>query len=651
MPDYLVSISFTGREAGINLAFKKMADGADHFGDAASRNFSKASKMSSGFMNSFKGNLAAGAIQRGLGFIQQGVSEVATQFIDFDDAIYGATARFEAAEAKGTDMVMVMQNLRDAARQVGSETQFTATQAAQGLDKFALAGFTSTEAIQTLKSQIDLATVTGEDFMRVADISSDLLGSFGGAALESSKKIEMLKEMNALLAVGTLSANVTMESLFETLKTSAPIGTSLGMSMKDMIATTSVLGSAGIKGTEAATAMKNIFLRLVKPTADVTSALDDLRLNQRDFVNESGGLKSTAEIFGLIGERTKGMENVKVAALFSSLAGLRGIAGASVIAANIDQIKNQMIKMGEDPQAAMIKTADFMRQSLGNRIKILGSAAVELGFKFFNAFAKDGGDGLTKLSNAISEFDPTPITDTLKFLFDIMKGIFSFISPIISFLPMLAKGWAAYKFYLVATYVTQKAMIALEWIKYLWMMRGAIVAAIQAQNGLNVAMSLNPIGIIITGIVALVGALKYLYDNFGLITVQWEFGWNVFLSKMALAQYRIYEFLTSIPQIGAAFQEGFNIAKVNLVQTDDAAQNALRKLKEVEDSYDEKKFLGMFSGKIGGNLTSPPNQAEAMNRSNVNVSGTIGVSGPPGTTVQKDKKSSPGFNMALMGAG
>ncbi|MCK5613740.1 phage tail tape measure protein, partial [Candidatus Pacearchaeota archaeon] len=110
-----------------------------------------------------------------------GIGLVAREFVKFDDAIFGATARFKAAEKPGTDMTKVMQNLRDAARKTGAETQFTATQAAEGLNKFALAGFTSEEAIMSLRSQIDLTTATGEDFMRVADISSDLLGAFGFA--------------------------------------------------------------------------------------------------------------------------------------------------------------------------------------------------------------------------------------------------------------------------------------------------------------------------------------------------------------------------------------------------------------------------------------------------------------------------------------
>ena len=420
--------------------------------DKVSEPMSRASKSVTGFSKRMRGqfrradvsisgvnkgiNRVGGRVAtRGLQGLAIGAALVAREYVKFDDAIFGATARFKAAEKPGTDMAVVMTNLRKAAREMGAQTQFSATLMAQGLDKFALAGFNSSESISILGSQVSLATVTGEDFMRVADISSDLLGAFGGAALESSKKVEMLKEMNALLAVATLSANVTMEDLFETLKTSAPIMSQMGISMKDTIAAASVLGSAGIKGSMAATAMKNIFLRLVKPTGEVNQALRELNLSQQNFVNQTGKnkgkMKGVAEIFALIGEKTKGMEDVKVARLFAGLAGLRGVAGAAVLAKNIGEVRKQLIKMGKDPQAVMEQTAKFMRQSMGNRLKALSSAATELGFKFFSAFAGKGKKGIDSLTKAILKFDVKPLVEGLKLFFIIISGVYNIIKPFI----------------------------------------------------------------------------------------------------------------------------------------------------------------------------------------------------------------------------
>lgn len=167
---------------------KKMAQSNSRFTKQIRKDYALASRSANRFTNSLgkKGNAAMKrTVQVGLAGLGVGLAMAAKEYATFDDAIFGATARFKAAEKPGTDMTVVMKNLRKAARDMGAQTQFSATLMAQGLDKFALAGFNSEESIKVLNSQVNLATVTGEDFMQVADMSSDLLGSFGFAALES----------------------------------------------------------------------------------------------------------------------------------------------------------------------------------------------------------------------------------------------------------------------------------------------------------------------------------------------------------------------------------------------------------------------------------------------------------------------------------
>lgn len=485
MPDFVVGTRFKAFDQ-MKTFWKRNTASAVKFGNEATRQFKRASMAATGFKNITKGILAAGAVQRGLGLLSQGVGSVTRDFISFDDAIFAATARFKAAEKPGTDMKKVMNDLRVAARKTGSATQFTAAQAAKGLDKFALAGFNSKEAIASLRSIIDLTTATGEDFTRVSDISTDLLGAFGGAALKSAEKVKFLKEMNALLAVATLSANVTMEDLFETLKIAAPIATQLGINMKDVIATTSVLGSAGIKGSIAATALKNVMLNLVDPASKSAKALGKLGIAHSEIVTKQGKLKPMSQIFNLIGEKMKSTNKTAIqqAAIFKELFGLRGIAGAAVIAKNLPAIRKQLIAMGKDPQKVLMQTADFMRKSMGNRIKILGSAATELGFKFFQAFAGKGKKGIDDLTKSIQKFDVKPIVFALKTFFTIVSFLFNILKP---FLPIL----------LTMVVVTK-----------LW-------AAAQAI--LNVILTANPIGLIIMLVGALIIAFIQLVHKTGSI--------------------------------------------------------------------------------------------------------------------------------------
>jgi TP901 family phage tail tape measure protein len=538
-----------------------------------------------------------------------GVGLAAREYVQFDDAIYGATARFKAAEKPGTDMAKVMENLREAARKTGAETQFTATLAAQGLDKFALAGFTSSEAIAVLKSQVDLATVTGEDFMRVADISSDLLGGFGGSALESSKKIAMLKEMNALLAVGTLSANVTMEDLFETLKMVAPIATQAGKGMADTIATVSVLGSAGIKGSVAATALKNVFLNLSAPTDAVHSALAKLGLTQKDLIDSTGKLKSTVDIFGLIGNGMEKLTKVEQSAVFKDLFGLRGIAGGAVIAQNINQIREQLIRMGKDPQQVMEQTAAMMRQSLGNRIKILASAATEMGFRFFEAFDGDARDGLDSLTESINKFDMKPIVQTVKLILVVVRELFRILGPS---LPILLGVVAAVKAWVIA------------------------------QAALNFLLAANPVGLTIAAVVALGIAIKDLVDNWDLYSLNFKLKLHEILLGWQAIKYQVLDVMATLGMMDKAVAQGaFKEFGMSLIESDImTAQRALLMKKK-----------GLDPGEVtlrstGRKFFSSPESMKSETTTNNNTTLDVNINGAPkGSTAKASGRPAPGLTL------
>jgi len=101
----------------------------------------------------------------------------ANEFIKFDQTITGANARFKDTVLGSQQAVTNLALLKKEARAVAATSQFLGTETAAGLNFYAKAGFTTTEAMAVLADTIDLATVAEADFNRTADISSDLLGA------------------------------------------------------------------------------------------------------------------------------------------------------------------------------------------------------------------------------------------------------------------------------------------------------------------------------------------------------------------------------------------------------------------------------------------------------------------------------------------
>jgi TP901 family phage tail tape measure protein len=411
--DKKVGTKFTAKD-GVTKRFSLMERAAARFGRSADKSFRKASRGASRFSSVTKGVVAGLGISRGLALVSQGVGSVVTQFIAFDKAALGATVRFKDIGPAAANFNDQLKLVEKSARDMGATTEFTAAQSAEALDFLARAGFTSTEAMGSLKSMIDLATASGEDFARVADISSDLLGAFGLNVKDTSQKIANLNRLNDVLVKSANSANVTIESMFDTMKTAAPIGRILGIELEEVAALTALLGSSGIKGTEAGTALKNSFLRLSAATPKTVKMLKDINVEIDDG---TGNMRKFTDIIADVGAATKGLGTLQTAKIFNELFGKRAIAGATNLADSISELRD-FEKMLKGAGKTSELTAEIMRTSIDAKLKTLGSSATEAGFKILNAFEVNGKKGIDSLTEAIRGFDVKPMVDGLTIIID-----------------------------------------------------------------------------------------------------------------------------------------------------------------------------------------------------------------------------------------
>lgn len=405
----IVESKFTAKD-GVTKRFSLMDRAAARFGRNTDRSFKRASRSASRFSSVTKGIVAGLGISRGIGLLTQGIGAVTTGFIAFDKAALGATVRFKDIGPEAADFNDQLKLIRKSARDMGATTEFTAAQSAEALDFLARAGFSSTEAMGSLKSMIDLATASGEDFATVADYSSDLLGAFGLNAKDAGQKITNLNRLNDVLVKSANSANVTIESMFETMKTAAPIGRTLGIELEEVAALTATLGSAGIKGTEAGTALKNSFLNLSAASPKTIKMLNAIGVTADDG---TGNMRKFTDILGDVGAATKEFGTLKVAKVLDTIFGKRAIAGASNLIESIADVRNFETSLKNAGQTSKL-TAEIMRTSIDAKLKSLGSAATETGFKILTAFQVDGKNGIDALTQSIRDFDPTQLTNQLK---------------------------------------------------------------------------------------------------------------------------------------------------------------------------------------------------------------------------------------------
>lgn len=119
----------------------------------------------------------------------------------------------QVAATMGTSVDQI-QNLTDTAKEMGSTTAFTATQAADALNYLALAGYDANKAAEVLPSVLNLAAAGGMDLAYASDLVTDAMASLN---IEANK--QNVDEFGNKLAMAASRANANVAQLGEAILT------------------------------------------------------------------------------------------------------------------------------------------------------------------------------------------------------------------------------------------------------------------------------------------------------------------------------------------------------------------------------------------------------------------------------------------------
>lgn len=285
---------------------------------------------------------------------------------DFDSsmskvsAISGATgAEFDA--------------LRQKAREMGAETKFSASEAADAFTYMAMAGWKTEEMMSGIDGIMALSAADGLDLATTSDIVTDSLTAMGLSAKDSAHFADVL-------AAASTNANTNVSMMGETFKYAAPVAGALGFSIEDLAMATGLMANAGIKGSQSGTALRGWLTRLAKPTKESGNAMKALGLS---LTNADGSMKSLFQIMLETRGAMSGLTEDQKALYAAMLAGQNGMSGllAIVNASGDDFAKLDKAVMHADGTAQ--RMAETMQDNLNGQLTILKSqlseAAISIG--------------------------------------------------------------------------------------------------------------------------------------------------------------------------------------------------------------------------------------------------------------------------------
>ncbi len=320
------------------------------------------------------GGVATAAVKTGSDFEKQ-MSRV--------QAISGAT---------GEDF----EKLRDQAIQLGADTSFSASSAAEGMENLAAAGFEANEITEAMPGLLALAAASGEDLAVSSDIAASAIRGFGLDAEDAAHVADVL-------AANANKTNSSVSETGEALKYIAPLAQAAGIEFEETAAAIGIMANAGIQGSQAGTTLRAALSRLSKPTSDMQEVMDELGIS---FYDSEGKMKSLSEQVGMLQKATEGMTDEQRNNYLVTLYGQEALSGMLALINAGEGSLQELTAAYENSDGAAQAAADTMQDNLAGAMEQLGGSAETLGIVFYDSVSdnlKAAAESATDSVNEITE--------------------------------------------------------------------------------------------------------------------------------------------------------------------------------------------------------------------------------------------------------
>lgn len=482
----------------VSLEEIKKADGSlDWKGVEAGEGAAKRSGDGFTVLKGILANLATAGIAVAAGAVKDFCSQVVEIGKTFETSMSKVSA---LSGATGEDLA----TLEAKARELGATTTFSASQAADALGYMALAGWDTQQMLDGVGSVLTLAQAGEMELAAASDLVTDYLSAFNMEASETARMVDVL-------AYAQANANTTVEGLGMAFKNCAANANAAGMDVETTSAAIAMMANQGLKGSEAGTALNAVLRDMTARMEDGAIAIGDQSVavmdaegNYRDFTdilhdvqNATDGMgeaeKAAALQSTFTADSIKGL-NLMLNAGADEMSGFReelyGCAGTAEETAKTmtDNLGGDIAAMGSALEELSLKIYDYLQEPLRSAVQFITGTVVP-GIEGFMAWLTTGTQQFDEFGNVVGE-TASPIQQAI-----------STLQEMVPVLAAVGGALLAYKTYSLAVTAAEKA-------------RAVVIGVVdKATKLLNGTMRLNPIGIVITLIGALVAAFVYLWNT------------------------------------------------------------------------------------------------------------------------------------------
>lgn len=396
-------------------------------------------------------------------------------------------------------------DLSEAAQKYGAETKYTATQAANALNYLALAGYNTSEAIETLPKVLNLASAGGMELAKASDMITDSAAALGLGIDEIDRLIDEM-------AVTSQKSNTNVAQLGEGILTVGGTAKILKGGITELNTALGILADNGIKSAEGGTALRQIILNLTNPTDKAAGKMAELGLEVYDI---QGNIRGLNEIFGDLSKTLEGASDQEVMDALGTIFDARQLKSATALLANYGDRWDELSGYIDASEGAASDMAQTLTLNLKGAMDTLTSALEATGIRIYESFKEPLTEAIRASAKAVSELSEAVQNPKLqKSLNSIASAVSNLVESVLttlsgSILPSLINGLAFLIDNLNAIVAALATFSAAIVVYNASLLAAAAKTAIleMAQKSLFVAMLANPFTAVAAALSALVAGI------------------------------------------------------------------------------------------------------------------------------------------------
>lgn len=403
-----------------------------------------------------------------------------TAMIGFSVAIAGlsikAAMSFESAMREVNTMTLLSEeefkNFSAEVQNLSKELGVNAPEAAKAMYQAISAGIPRENAISFLEIATKAAIGGVTDTATAVDGLTSVLNAFKIPISDAQKVAD-------LMFTTVKGGKTTFEELAASMFQVAPLAAAAGVKFKTVSAALATMTKQGVPTNVATTQLRQAIQAIIKPTAEMKLALENIGYASGDALIKEKGLAKALDVL----TEASGGSNEMLGKMFGSVEGLQAVL--SLTGENAKTFANDVAAM-ENSAGAATDAFEQMEESTARQFEKMKAQFTDVAITLGNA-----------------------LIPVIKKLLDAVMPVIEKVAAWVEEHPKLTAGILAVVAGLGAMLIILPKIIAM-----ITALRAITAIATIAQWAMNIAMSANPIGLIILAIAGLIALIVLLVKHF-----------------------------------------------------------------------------------------------------------------------------------------